>query len=219
MTASPFGIPFPASRNPQEWQAWHQRVRAQLEARRNTRARANASGTGSSGIIETIAGAAPFQTPVNALKTGLGQIQGIAEDSNGNLYVASCDLGVVLKIDSASNTTVYAGQPLGPVPLHRQAMADPQPRRDWSAPLVLRSMPRTTCTSRTLNSATVREVNAATGSFRRLPAHRVNADYSGTVAMAAPATCRDSRFPERGLALDGNGRYLFIKKMVGSYGR
>ena len=70
VTASPFGIPFPPSRNPQEWQAWHQRVRAQLEARRNTRARANASGTGSSGIIEAIAGAAPFQKPVNGLKTG-----------------------------------------------------------------------------------------------------------------------------------------------------
>jgi hypothetical protein len=96
VTASPFGIPFPASRDPREWQVWHERVRAQLEAGRSTHARANASGTASSGIIETIAGAAPFQKPVNALKTGFGQIQGIAEDSSGNLYVASCDLGVVL---------------------------------------------------------------------------------------------------------------------------
>src|SRR3954468_7332301 len=96
VTGSPFGIPFPASRDPQEWQAWRQHARAQLKARRSTRAQANAAGASSSGIIETIAGAAPFQQPINALKTGFGQIQGIAEDSSGDLYVASCDLGVVL---------------------------------------------------------------------------------------------------------------------------
>ena len=89
VTASPFGIPFPASRNAQEWQAWRHRMQAELEARRSTRAHANsASGNGSGGIIETIAGAVPFQKPVNALKTGFGQIQGIAEDGSGNLYVA-----------------------------------------------------------------------------------------------------------------------------------
>ena len=64
-------------------------------------------------MIETLAGAAPFQQPVNALKTGFGnEVEALTEDSGGNLYVASCDLGVVLKIDSSSNTTVYAGTPL-----------------------------------------------------------------------------------------------------------
>jgi hypothetical protein len=70
--ASPFGIPFPASRDPQEWQAWRQRVRTQLQARRSTRAHANDAGDTGSGIIETIAGAVPFQKPVNALETGFG---------------------------------------------------------------------------------------------------------------------------------------------------
>ena len=68
-----------------------------LDARRSVRP--NAGGTASGGIIETIAGAAPFQKPVNALKTGFGWGLGIVEDGTGNLYVASCDLGVVLKID------------------------------------------------------------------------------------------------------------------------
>ena len=64
-------------------------------------------------MIETLAGAAPFQQPVNALKTGFGnEVEALTEDLGGNLYVASCDLGVVLKIDSSSNTTVYAGTPL-----------------------------------------------------------------------------------------------------------
>jgi hypothetical protein len=66
------------------WQAWHQRVRAHLEARHGTAARANASGSGSSGIIETLAGAVPFQQPVNALKTGFGnEVEALTEDSGG----------------------------------------------------------------------------------------------------------------------------------------
>jgi len=89
--------PRSASPDPQVWQAWRQRVRAEIETRRSALAHAdNASNNASSGIIETVAGAAPFQKPVNALQTGLGYIQGIAEHSSGNLYLASCDLGVIL---------------------------------------------------------------------------------------------------------------------------
>ena len=130
-SVSPFGIPFPASRNQQEWQVWRQRVRMQLESRRSTRARANAAGTGSSGIIETIAGAAPFQKPVNALKTGCGQIQSIAEDTNGNLYVASCDLGVVLKVDLSSSSIAFAspeGSPRERRPISRRSAMIPLAR-------------------------------------------------------------------------------------------
>ena len=62
VTANPFGIPFPASRDPQQWRAWQEHVRAQFEARRNTHVRANASGASGSGIIETIAGAIEGQS-------------------------------------------------------------------------------------------------------------------------------------------------------------
>ena len=53
----------------------------------------NASGT-ASGIIETLAGTAPFQQPVNALKTGFGLIRSITEDSKGNLYIAQTSAGM-----------------------------------------------------------------------------------------------------------------------------
>lgn len=114
--ASPLGIPFPENGDPQAWQVWRQRVHTQAMARRTAGAHPNnASGT-ASGIIETLAGTAPFQQPVNALKTGFGLIRSITEDGKGNLYIASCDLGVVLKIDFASNTTVFAGRPLATGP-------------------------------------------------------------------------------------------------------
>lgn len=115
-----------------------QRVQAQLEARRAARlplndAQPNDAGGTVGAIIETIAGAVPFQQPVNALKTGLGQIQSIAEDSKGNLYVGSCDMGVVLKVDSSSNVTVYAGQPLPTGPAQAVAMAVRPLRHEFHA--------------------------------------------------------------------------------------
>jgi hypothetical protein len=100
-------VPFPNTHNPQALQQWRQQVRSRLEARRAD-PHANAPSGASNGIIETLAGAAPFPAPVNALKTGFGVLEGIAEDSSGNLYVASCDLGIILKIDRSSNTTIFA---------------------------------------------------------------------------------------------------------------
>jgi sugar lactone lactonase YvrE len=190
VTASPFGIPFPASRDPREWQAWRQRERAQLKAARGTPGRANADGTSSSGIIETIAGAVPFQKPVNALKTGLGQIQSIAEDSKGNLYVGSCDMRVVLKVDSSSNVTVYAGQPLPTGPAASSGDGGPATSARISCPLGLVVDASGNLYISDDSEGTVREVDAATGLIH-------------TIASAAEAENPD------GLALDGAGN-LFM---------
>ena len=200
-----FGVPFPASQNPREWQAWHERVRAQLDARRATHAHANASGTASSGIIETIAGAAPFQKPVNALKTGLGQIQGIAEDGSGNLYIASCDLGVVLKVDSASNTTVYAGQPLATGPALSSGDGGPATSARLPCPSGLALDATGNLYISDTVAATVRVVDAATGIIQTIAGTPGQWGHTGD---GGPATAATLGYPT-GLALDGNGK-LFI---------
>jgi hypothetical protein len=87
---------------------------------------------------------------VNALKTGFGnEIEALTEDSGGNLYVASCDLGVVLKIDSSSNTTVYAGTPLAVGPVVSTGVEDLQPLPGLAARLGSRWTRRTICISQT----------------------------------------------------------------------
>jgi hypothetical protein len=202
---SPFGVPFPASRNPQDWQAWRERVRAQLEARRNTHARANASGTGSSGIIETIAGAAPFEKPVNALKAGFGQIYGISEDSNGNLYVASCDLGAVLKIDSSSNVTVFAGRPLGTGPLASNGDGGPATAARFTCPSGIAVDSAGSVYVSDIEEGTVRKVDANTGIIQTIAGIAGQRTYTGD---GGPATAATLTNPE-GLALDGAGS-LFI---------
>jgi sugar lactone lactonase YvrE len=209
VSASPLGIPFPTSRDPQQWQAWHQRVRAQLEARRNTRAHANsASGNGSGGIIETIAGAVPFQKPVNGLKTGFGQIQGIAEDGNGNLYVAGCDLGVVLKVDSSSNTTVYAGQPLATGPAISSGDGGPATAARLPCPAGLVFDTSGNLYVSDLQDGTVRVVNSQTGIIQTVAGTPGQRDHTGD---GGPATAATLEFPT-GLALDGTGN-LFIEDL------
>jgi sugar lactone lactonase YvrE len=185
--ASPFGIPFPASRDPQAWQTWRQRVHTQAMARRTAGSHPNnASGTASAGIIETIAGAVPFQKPVNALKTGFGQIQSIAEDSKGNLYVGSCDMRVVLKVDSSSNVTVYAGQPLPTGPAASSGDGGPATSARISCPLGLAVDTSGNLYIADDSEGTVREVDAATGIIH-------------TIASAAQPENPD------GLSLDGAG--------------
>ena len=206
---SPFGIPFPASRNPQAWQEWHKRVRAQLEARRNTRARANASGTGSSGIIETHRRRCAVSEAGKSLKTGLGQIQGIAEDSSGNLYVASCDLGAVLKIDSASNTTVYAGQPLATGPAALDGRWRPRYLGKAGVPLWSRTRYDGQLVHLGYELGTVRVVDAATGVIQTIAGTPGQRDYGGNGGDGGPATAATLGSPT-GLALDGNGD-LFIE--------
>jgi sugar lactone lactonase YvrE len=207
VTANPFGIRFPASRDPQQWRAWQEHVRAQLEARSNTHVRANASGASGNGIIETIAGAAPFQQPVNALKTGFGnEIEALTEDSAGNLYVASCDLGVVLKIDPSSNTTVYAGKPLpvGPAIAAGDGGTASSARIGCPAGLALDSSNNLYISD--AFSATVREVDAATGIIQTIAGTTGNFGHAGD---GGPGTSALLTYPT-GLALDGQGN-LFIE--------
>lgn len=100
----------------------NKRWRTILHARQARASVTPQSASGGSGIIETLAGIAPFQQPQRALTAGLGSITGIATDTNGNTFVAAEDFRSVLKIDSAGNVTVYAGQPLPSGPL--QASGD-----------------------------------------------------------------------------------------------
>ncbi len=201
VTASPFGIPFPVSHDPQEWQVWRQRVRAQLEARHAARSQSNqaqpngANGT-AAGIIETIAGAVPFQKPVNALKTGFGRLQGIAEDGSGNLYIASCDLGVVLKVDSSSNTTVYAGQPLATGPAVSSGDGRPATSARLSCPYDLVFDGAGDLYIADVQAGAVRVVQGTTGIIQTIAGN------------GAPATAALLEGPT-GLALDGMGN-LFI---------
>jgi Bacterial Ig-like domain (group 3) len=208
VTASPLGIPFPASRDPQQWQAWHQRVRAQLEARRNTRARANASGKGSSGIIETIAGAVPFQKPVNALQTGFGFVPGIVEDSAGNLYVASCDLGVVLKVDPSSNTTVYAGRPLAVGPATSTGDGGPATSARLPCPSGLAMDTANNLYISDNEIGTVRAVDGTTGIIQTIAGTPRQFGHSGD---GGPGTAALLEYPT-GVALDGQGN-LFIEDL------
>lgn len=203
--ASPFGIPFPDSRDPQAWQAWRQRVKTELDARRSTRARTNDAGATGGGIIETIAGAAPFQKPVNALKTGFGNIDGVAEDSSGNLYVASCDLGTILKIDPSSNTTVFAGKPLSIAAA--AAAGDGGSAKEARLPCpagVVVDSANNVYVSDTV-SDTVRKIDAGTGTIHTIAGVSGEAGHSGD---GGPATSALFESPT-GLALDGAGN-LFI---------
>jgi hypothetical protein len=201
-----FGVPFPETRDPHAWQLWRQQVRTRIEARRGA-LRANAASGGSTGIIETLAGTAPFRQPVNALKTGFGnEIYAMTEDSGGNLYVASCDLGVVLKIDSSSNTTVYAGTPLavGPVVSTEDGGPATSARIGCPAGLALDSSNNLYISD--AFSATVQEVDAATGTIHTIAGTPGQFGHAGD---GGPGTSALLTSPT-GLALDGQGN-LFIE--------
>ncbi len=206
--ASPFGIPFSASHDPQAWQAWRQRVQVQLEARRAESVRPNAGGTASGGIIETIAGAAPFQKPVNALKTGFGWGLGIVEDGTGNLYVASCDLGVVLKIDASSNTTVYAGQPLPVGPATSTGDGGPATAARLPCPSGLAIDAGNNLYITDNEIGTVRVVDGTTGVIRTIAGKPRQFGHAGD---GGPGTAALLEYPT-GLALDGQGN-LFIEDL------
>jgi hypothetical protein len=205
--ASPFGNPLPARSDPQAWQTWRQRVHTQAMARRTAGSHPNnASGTASAGIIETLAGAAPFQQPVNALKTGFGDVEAMTEDSSGNLYVASCDLGVVVKIDPSSNTTVYAGKPLRVGPVVSTGDAGPATSARIGCPAGLALDSSNNLYISDAFSATVREVDAATGTIHTIAGTPGQFGHAGD---GGPGTSSLLTYPT-GLALDGQGN-LFIE--------
>jgi sugar lactone lactonase YvrE len=206
--ASPFGIPFPAGRDPLAWQAWRQRVRAVLEARRSPRTRANNASATGGGVMETIAGAAPFQKPVNALKTGFGWGLGIVEDGAGNLYVASCDLGVVLKVDASSNATVYAGQalPVGPATSIGDGGPATSARLPCPSGLAIDAANNLFITDNEIG--TVRVIDGTTGIIQTIAGKPRQFGHSGD---GGPGTAALLEYPT-GLALDGQGN-LFIEDL------
>ncbi len=200
-----FGVPFPGTRDPHAWQQWRQQVRARIEAR-HTDVHANAAGGGSSGIIETLAGTAPFQAPVNALKTGFGNIEAMTEDASGNLYVASCDLGIVLKIDTSSNTTVYAGKPLPVGPALSAGDGGPATSARITCPAGLALDASNNLYVTDAYSAVVREVDAATGIIQTVAGTPGQYGHAGD---GGPGTSALLEYPT-GVALDGQGN-LFIE--------
>jgi hypothetical protein len=107
-----FGVPFPKGRNALDWQQRRRLMEARSAAGRMRRNAVSANAATAPGMIETIAGSAPFQGPITALKAGLGGMGGVVEDAQGNVYIAEAQFGTVLKVDTASNITVYAGMPL-----------------------------------------------------------------------------------------------------------
>ena len=204
-TPNRFGVPLPSTRDPHAWQQWRQQVRARLEARRAD-PHANAPSGASNGIIETLAGAAPFQTPVNALKTGFGDVEAMTEDSSGNLYVASCDLGVVLKIDPSSNTTVYAGKPLPVGPAISAGDGGPATSARIACPAGLALDASNNLYIADAYSANVREVNAGTGIIQTIAGTPGQYGHAGD---GGPGTSALLEYPT-GIALDGQGN-LFIE--------
>jgi sugar lactone lactonase YvrE len=124
---------------------------------------ASNSGPGGSGIIETLAGAAPFQQPQTALTASIGSISGIATDTNGNTFVAAEDFRSVLKIDSAGNVTVYAGQPLASGPLQSSGDGGPATAATFVSPHGLAIDSAGNLYIADQGSFTVRMVAASTG--------------------------------------------------------
>ncbi len=167
--------------------------------------RPETSSAASGGIIETIAGAVPFQKPVNALKTGFGQIQGIAEDGNGNLYIASCDLGTVLKVDSSSNVTVFAGRPIGTGPLATSGDGGPAAAARFACPSGIAIDSAGSVYVSDIQQGTVRKIDAKTGIIHTIAGIAGQRTYTGDGGPATAATLTNAE----GLALDGAGN-LFI---------
>lgn len=199
------GIPFPTTRDSQAWQRWRQQVRSQIQARRAA-SHANAASGGSSGIIETLAGAAPLQTTVTARKTGFGIIEDIVEDPAGNLFIASCDLGVVIKVDSSSDTTVYAGKPLPVGPAISAGDGGPATSARIPCPTGLALDASNNLFITDTASGTVREVDAATGIIQTIAGTPGQFGHAGD---GGPGISALLEYPTA-LALDGQGN-LFIE--------
>jgi hypothetical protein len=185
---------------------WQEQMRlrgatGRLHAHSNATPHGQSSGAG---VIQTIAGSAPFQSPVTALKAGLGQTQGVVEDAHGNLYVSTGELRTVLKIDTTGNVTVYAGKPLPAGSAAASGDGGPAAAAILVSPLGLAIDASGNLFIADSGSYTVREVAAATGIISTV-AGTGTFGYSGD---GGQATSAELEFP-RSLVLDGAGD-LFV---------
>jgi hypothetical protein len=197
----------PARLNPHDAAAQRRsRERISSPLHRNAQASATPAVTpGSSGIIETLAGSVPFQQPITALKAGLGYITGIAADSQGNLFVASNDFRCVLKVDSAGNVTVYAGQPLPSGPAQASGDGGPATAATLVDPYGLAVDSAGNLFIADPGSITVRKVDASTGVITTVAGMT---GQVGTSPDGTPATSAMLELPTA-VAVDPEGN-LFI---------
>jgi hypothetical protein len=130
----------------------------------------------------------------------------MTEDASGNLYVASCDLGVVLKIDSSSTATVYAGKPLPVGPAISAGDGGPATSARIACPAGLALDASNNLYIADAFSANVREVHAATGIIQTIAGTPGQYGHAGD---GGPGTSALLEYPT-GLALDGQGN-LFIE--------
>ncbi len=205
LSSNVFGIPFPTTHNPDDWAGWRERVNARFNTTAHPRpADVVPSPTGSS-PIETIAGSVPYQKLGNALQTGIGDGNGMVADSGGNLYIATGLRGVVLKVDAASNISIYAGDPTATGPATQSGDGGPATKAHIPIVYSLAIDKSNNIYISDYLSHTVRMVNAASGIIQTVAGTPDKSGYSGD---GGPATAALLAFPTS-IAVDGGGN-LFI---------
>jgi trimeric autotransporter adhesin len=161
----------------------------------------------SSGIMETLAGAVPFQQPETALTANLGAITGVAADAQGNVFVASTDFRCVLKIDASGNVTVYAGQPLPSGPLQASGDNGPATAATFVQPQGLAVDAAGNLYITDPNSYAIRKVTASTGIITTI-AGTLGQSSSGTITSGILAVNALLSYPTS-IALDPSGNIFF----------
>ncbi len=115
------------------------------------------------GIIETIAGAVPFQSAANATTVGIGAGGAVVMDASGNLYTTAIGFNVVLRIDPAGNASVYAGVPMAAGPFADSGDGGPATSAHLAGPQGLAVDAAGDLYISDISGPTVRRVDAKTG--------------------------------------------------------